>query len=48
MVVGAMHIHVSILLFGLDEWCLEQNLLGHACLVKLNASALGSSKIGFV
>lgn len=34
MVVGAMHIHISILLFGLDEWCLEQNLLGHACLVK--------------
>jgi len=33
MVIGAMHIHISILLFGLDEWFLDRNLLGHACMV---------------
>ncbi len=33
MVMGAMHIHISILLFGLDEWFLDRNLLGHACMV---------------
>ena len=33
MVIGAMHIHISILLFALDEWCLERNLFGHGCMV---------------
>jgi hypothetical protein len=36
MVMGAMHIHISILLFGLDEWFLHRNLLGHACMVNKN------------
>ncbi len=36
MVIGAMHIHIAILLFGLDQWFLERNILGHACMVKTN------------
>ncbi|CAF1199983.1 unnamed protein product [Rotaria sordida] len=35
MVLGAMHIHISILLFGLDEWFLDHNLLGHACMLRM-------------
>ncbi len=35
MVIGAMHIHIAILLFGLDEWFLEHGILGHACMVKI-------------
>lgn len=35
MVIGAMHIHIAILLFALDQWFLEHNLLGHACMVKM-------------
>lgn len=33
MVIGAMHIHIAILLFGLDQWFLERNIFGHACMV---------------
>ncbi len=33
MVLGAMHIHISILLFDLDEWFLDRNFLGYACMV---------------
>lgn len=36
MVLGAMHIYLSILLFGYDEWFFDRNLLGQACMVKLN------------
>jgi hypothetical protein len=36
MVIGAMHIHIAILLFGLDQWFLEHNILGHACMVNNN------------
>ncbi|CAF5171033.1 unnamed protein product, partial [Rotaria magnacalcarata] len=35
MVLGAMHIHISIILFGLDEWFLDRNLLGHACMLRI-------------
>ncbi|CAF2579887.1 unnamed protein product [Rotaria sp. Silwood2] len=35
MVLGAMHIHISILLFGLDEWFLDRNLLGYACMLRM-------------
>ncbi len=33
MVIGTMHIHIAILLFGFDEWFLEHNILGHVCMV---------------
>ncbi|CAF4600296.1 unnamed protein product, partial [Rotaria sp. Silwood2] len=32
MVIAAMHIHIAILLFGFDQWFLEHNILGHACI----------------
>lgn len=36
MVIGAMHIHIAILLFALDQWFLERHLLGYACMVRMN------------
>lgn len=35
MVIGAMHIHIAILLFALDQWFLEHDLLGYACMVNI-------------
>ncbi|CAF3970560.1 unnamed protein product [Rotaria sp. Silwood2] len=35
MVIGAMHIHIAILLFGFDQWFLEHNILGHACILRI-------------
>ncbi|CAF3671346.1 unnamed protein product [Rotaria sp. Silwood1] len=35
MVLGAMHIHISILLFGFDEWFLDRNLVGYACMLRM-------------
>ncbi|CAF1393101.1 unnamed protein product [Adineta steineri] len=35
MVLGAMHIHISILLFPLDEWFLYHRLLGYACMLRI-------------
>lgn len=34
MVIGGMHIHIAILLFGFDQWFLERDILGHACMVE--------------
>ena len=33
MVIGAMHIYISILLFVFDQCFLQYDLLGHACMV---------------
>ena len=33
MLIGAMHIHVSCLLFALDKWFFDHHLLGRACMV---------------
>lgn len=33
MVIGAMHIHLAILLFAFERWLLQRGLLGHACMV---------------
>ncbi|CAF1614382.1 unnamed protein product, partial [Rotaria sp. Silwood1] len=35
MVIGAMHIHIAIFLFGFDQWFLEHNILGHACILRI-------------
>ncbi|CAF0871402.1 unnamed protein product [Adineta ricciae] len=35
MILGAMHIHISILLYALDEWFLARHLLGHACILRV-------------
>ena len=35
MALGAMHIHISILLYALDGWFLARHLLGHACIVSI-------------
>jgi len=33
MVIGAMHIHLSILCFALDEWLLNRHLFEYFCMV---------------
>ncbi|CAF2081718.1 unnamed protein product [Rotaria magnacalcarata] len=35
LIIGAMHIHIAILLFGFDQWFLEHNIPGHACIVRI-------------
>ncbi|CAF4591367.1 unnamed protein product [Rotaria socialis] len=35
LIIGAMHIHIAILLFGFDQWFLEHNIPEHACIVRI-------------
>jgi hypothetical protein len=35
MLIGTMHIHVSCLLFALDDWFLQHEVLGQACMVRV-------------
>jgi hypothetical protein len=35
MVVGAMHIHLGILLFAFDHWFLDHDWFGQACMVSV-------------
>ena len=47
MVIGAMHIHIAILLFAFERWFLHHDLLGHSCMVKFSSVRFESIDVFF-